>query len=72
MNNQQRSQEEIKKAFIHVFTSPEGKIVLEALKEQYYDFVPQLFTNEVAQYTLGSRAVVADILYALEQEKIDG
>jgi hypothetical protein len=61
-----KEQEQLKKAFVHVFTSPEGKLVLAALKARYYDFDPQLFTNEEAQYTLGQRSVIADILYDIE------
>lgn len=71
MSNQRHreEQDELKKAFTNVFTTPEGKIVLDALKEQYYDFLPKMCTNEEAQYILGCRAVLADILSAVEQEK---
>ncbi len=67
-----REQRELTKAFRHVFNSPDGKVVLQFLIEEYGHAAIN-DENPIKMATgVGARNLVMDILTILEREDDDG
>lgn len=61
-------QRQLVKAFKSVFVrNTDGKIVLEALKDEYYDTIPRPKTAEEALWAMAQREVIRNILDITEQ-----